>query len=129
MVVDTSALVAILLQEQDSIRYAEAIERAAICLVSAGTALECFAVMQGKKGDEGTRELDRLLLKAAAEIVPFSREHLVAAQQAFRKFGKGRHAAGLNFGDCFGYALAQATGQQLLYKDDDLSKTDVVSAL
>ena len=127
MVLDTSVLVAILFGEDDADDYAAAIERDNIRLISSATVLETSIVVESELGEEGGWELDLLLQKAGIEVVPFSDEHLGIARHAWRTFGKGRHPAGLNFGDCFSYALSKAAGEPLLFKGRDFSKTDVVA--
>ena len=126
MVVDTSAIVAILLGEAEAGRFAEMIEADPMRLISAASVLESALVVENELGEGGERELDLLLLTAGIEIVPFSVDHLRVARQAFRTFGKGRHPAGLNFGDCFSYALSKTTGEPLLFKGNDFAKTDVL---
>jgi ribonuclease VapC len=96
-------------------------------LISAASVLESAMVVESELGEEGGRELDLLLLMAGIEVVPFSVDHLRVARHAFRAFGKGRHPAGLNFGDCFSYALSKVTGEALLFKGDDFTKTDVLA--
>ena len=125
MVLDTSALVAVLLDESDAVAFRLAIEADPLRLLSAATLVETAIVIEARLGDAGGRELDRLLQKADVEIVAVDAEQAELARHAFRTFGKGRHAAGLNFGDCFSYALAQASGEPLLFKGGDFSKTDV----
>jgi ribonuclease VapC len=125
MVVDTSALVAILFGEPEAEGFAEAIEQDAVRLMSAASVLEAAIVVESELGDAGARELDLLLYQAEVAIVPFSPDHLAAARHAFRTFGKGRHAAALNFSDCFSYALSKSTGEPLLFKGDDFARTDV----
>jgi ribonuclease VapC len=93
--------------------------------MSAASVLEAAIVVESELGDTGARELDLLLHKAGITVVPFAPEHLAAARHAFRVFGKGRHAAALNFGDCFTYALSRSTGEPLLFKGEDFSRTDV----
>lgn len=129
MVVDSSALIAILLGEPDADVFAEAIANAPKRLVSAFSALETSTVIESKKGDPGGRELDLLLHKGRIEIVPINDEQFEIARRAWREFGKGRHPAGLNIGDCCSYALSKYSGEPLLFKGDDFSKTDVLSAL
>jgi ribonuclease VapC len=129
MVIDTSALVAILLGEPDAAVFSSAIADAPKRLVSAFCALEAAIVVESKKGEPGGRELDLLLHKARVEILPVSEEQFELARQAWRDFGKGRHPAGLNIGDCCSYALSKYSGEPLLFKGDDFSKTDVQSAL
>ena len=86
---------------------------------------ECEQKAQARKGEPGGRELDALIQKADLVVVPVDEEHVSEARRAFRRFGKGRHAAGLNFGDVFAYALARAAGEPLLFKGEDFAKTDV----
>jgi ribonuclease VapC len=129
MVIDTSALIAILLGEPDAKVFSEAIANAPKKLVSAFSALETSIVIESKKGEPGGRELDLLLHKARIEIVPINEEQFELARQAWRDFGKGRHPAGLNIGDCCSYALSKYSGEPLLFKGDDFSKTDVQSAV
>ncbi len=129
MVIDTSAIVAILFAEADAELFARAIASDPMRLISAGTALECSLVVESELGEEGTRELDLLLLRAGIETIPFNAEQLAIARQAFRIFGKGQHPAGLNYGDCFSFALSKASGEPLLFKGSDFAKTDIRSAL
>jgi ribonuclease VapC len=125
MVVDTSAIVAILFGEPEAQAFAEAIERDAVRLMSAASVLEAAIVVESELGDPGAREIDLLLYKAGITVVPFSPEHLAAARHAFRNFGKGHHVAALNFGDCFSYALSRSTNEPLLFKGEDFRHTDV----
>lgn len=125
MVIDTSALIAILTQEPDAQQMALAIENDPIRIVSAASVLEAAIVLTARHGDEAGSALDLLLLKAAVDIVPVTAEHITVARQAYLRYGKGRHPAGLNFGDCFPYALAMASGQPLLFKGGDFGQTDV----
>lgn len=129
MVIDTSAVVAILFGEPEAERFAEAIEQDAVRLMSAASVLEASLVVESELGEEGGRELDLLLLKAGVEIIPFNEAQLKVARRAFRAFGKGRHPAGLNYGDCLSYALSMTTGEPLLFKGTDFTKTDVRAAL
>jgi ribonuclease VapC len=129
MVIDTSALVAILFGEPEAEAFAEAIEQDPVRLMSAASVLEAVIVVESELGDPGARELDLMLYKAGITVVPFSPEHLAAARHAFRVFGKGRHAAALNFGDCFSYALSKSTGEPLLFKGADFPRTDVARHL
>ena len=94
-------------------------------LVSAATLIETALVIEARKGEPGGRELDLLVHKAEVEVVPVEAEHVSEARRAYRRFGKGRHAAGLNFGDLFAYALARTSGEPLLFKGDDFTKTDI----
>ena len=127
MVVDTSAIVAILFGEAEAGLFAEMIEADPTRLVSAASVLESCLVVESELGEAGGRELDLLLLTAAIEVVPFSTDHLRVARYAFRTFGKGRHPAGLNFGDCFSSALSKTTAEPLLFKGADFARTDVIS--
>ena len=125
MVIDTSAIVAILFGEAEARRFARAIDRDTLRLMSAVSVLEATMVLESELGEAGGRELDLLLHRAGIEIVGFLPDQLDAARRAFRAYGKGRHPAGLNFGDCFSYALARSTGQPLLFKGNDFARTDV----
>jgi ribonuclease VapC len=125
MVLDTSALLAILLNEPEAAAFARAIEADPVRLLSAANLVETGIVIEARVGEAGGRELDLLLHKAAIEVVAVDAAHAELGRHAYREFGKGRHAAGLNYGDCFAYALAQFTGEPLLFKGDDFSKTDV----
>jgi ribonuclease VapC len=125
MVLDTSALLAILMAEPEAEGFAVAIEHDPIRLVSAGSMLETAIVVESRRGDAGGRELDLLLFKAGISLTPVDAEQVEVARQAFRLFGKGRHPAGLNFGDCFAYALSRVSGQPLLFKGDHFAQTDV----
>ena len=129
MVIDTSALVAILLREPDAQRYAAALENASVRLLSAVNRVELSLVMEGRKGDAVRQDVDALIRDGDIEIVAVTPSHAVLAIEAFRRFGKGRHRAGLNIGDCLSYALARATGDALLFKGDDFPHTDVEPAL
>ena len=129
MIVDTSAVAAVLFDEPDSARYAAAIAQAAGRRMSAANILEAVLVVEGRSGIAGGRELDVFMETAAIEIVPVTLEQVQAARVAWRRYGKGNHPAGLNFGDCFAYALSEISGEPLLYKGDDFALTDVESAL
>ena len=125
MVLDTSALLALLLDEPEAENFRAAVEEDTTRLVSAATLLETALVIEARKGEPGGRELDTLIHKAEVVVVPVDAEHVFEARRAYRRFGKGRHAAGLNFGDVFAYALARTAGEALLFKGDDLAKTDI----
>ena len=129
MVLDTSALLAILLSEPESPAFRTAIEAEPVRLVSAATFLEAAIVVETRFGEAGGRELDLLLHTAGCEVVPVDAAQAGIARAAFRRYGKGRHPAGLNFGDCFSYALSMASGEPLLYKGDDFGRTDLRRAL
>ncbi len=128
MIVDTSAVLAVLFDEPDAERFTRAMAEAPHCRMSAANFLEAALVVEGRGGMAGGHELDIFIEKAAIELVPISIEHAQAARQAWRRFGKGNHSAGLNFGDCFAYALSEVTGEPLLYKGEDFALTDVESA-
>jgi ribonuclease VapC len=128
MVIDTSAIVAIFFGEPDARRYRERIADDPVRLVSAATLVEAAMVLEGRFGEAGGAELDLWLHKADVEIVAVTAEHADQARRAWRRYGKGRHPARLNFGDCFSYALAKLTDEPLLYKGDDFAKTDIVAA-
>jgi ribonuclease VapC len=125
MVIDTSAILAILLQEPEAFVFADAIAKSQTRLVSTSTVLEATMVLESRLGELGRRELDLFLYATKTEIIAFDAEQLALARQAFRRFGKGKNPAGLNFGDCFSYALAKATGNPLLFKGIDFAQTDV----
>ncbi len=125
MVVDTSVVLAILQQEEDAQAHAALIEAAETRLISAVSVLEAGILAQSRKGDEGAQALDAFLAAAALEVVPFDLEQSVLAREAFDRFGKGRHAANLNFGDCAVYALAASRAEPLLFKGEDFSATDL----
>ena len=125
MVIDTSALLAILLDEPDASRIAAAIEAASPRLLSAATLLEASIVIESRKGEAGGHELDLLLYRAGLEVVPVDQDQAEIARRAWRRFGKGRHKAALNFGDCFSYALAKSRNLPLLFRGADFAQTDV----
>lgn len=129
MVLDTSAVLTILQDEPERPRFTEAIADAAQSSMSAATLLEVSIVVEARFGVEGGRHLDQLLDRAAVEVVPVDEEQVRIARDAYRRFGKGQHPAGLNFGDCFSYALAQVRHQRLLFKGDDFAQTDVVPVI
>ena len=122
MVIDTSALIAILLGEPDAEAFAVAIADDPKKLISAFSALEVSIVIEAKKGEAGGRELDLLLHRSQIEIVAMDSEQAELARNAWRTFGKGRHPAGLNIGDCCSYALSKSSDEPLLFKGDDFSK-------
>ena len=129
MIVDTSAVLAILFAEDDAERYASAIAGAQVCLMSAANYLEAGIVIDNQIGAAAGRQFDALIARAGIRVEAVTREHADIARQAYLDFGKGNHPARLNFGDCFAYALSKSTDRQLLFKGDDFSKTDVQSAL
>jgi ribonuclease VapC len=127
MVIDTSALVAILQREPERRPFIEAIEAADARLMSAATFVEISIVIEARHGAEGLRDLDHFIARAAIELVAVDADHSKTARSAFSRFGKGRHRAGLNYGDCFSYALAISSGEPLLFKGDDFGHTDVAT--
>jgi len=129
MVIDTSALMCILLGESEAEEFSRAIAADWKRLLSTFSALESSIVIEAKKGVEGGRELDLLLCRTGIEIVPFEGKQFELARQAWKSYGKGRHPAGLNIGDCCAYALSKLAGEPLLFKGGDFSKTDVLSVL
>jgi ribonuclease VapC len=129
MVLDTSALLAVLLNEPEAASFRLAIEADPVRLLSAATLVETAIVIEARVGEVGGRELDRLVQKADVEVVAVDAEQAELARHAYREFGKGRHAAGLNYGDCFSYALAHSRGEPLLFKGGDFAKTDVVAVV
>jgi ribonuclease VapC len=126
MVIDTSALAAIFFHEPERDAFRNAIVAASSRLISAATVLEAGMVIEGRRGGGAGREFDLFLVRAQIRIVPIDAELADLARSAWRKYGKGRHPAGLNFGDCFSYALAKATGEPLLAKGTDFAKTDAL---
>ncbi len=129
MVLDTSALLAILLDEPERRQFNECIEASTKRFLSAATLLETSIVLESRSGEMAGRELDLLLHRAKIEVVAVDEQQIEIARAAFRRYGKGHSPAGLNYGDCFSYALAMASGEPLLYKGRDFSRTDVTSAL
>jgi ribonuclease VapC len=129
MILDSSPLIAILAGEPDAELYIQAISRAPRCRISAGSFIELSIVVESQFPGEVLRQCDALFRRVGIVIEPVTVEHAHLARQAFHDFGKGRHPAGLNFGDCFAYALARHTGEPLLFKGNDFSQTDIVSAL
>ena len=129
MVIDTSAFAAIFFAEPERQEFLAAITAAGSRLVSAATVLETGIVLEGRQGEAAGREFDLFAVRANLQVVPVDSEQIDLARSAWRKYGKGRHPAALNFGDCFSYALAKATGEPLLFKGDDFRKTDVIPAL
>lgn len=129
MVVDTSALLAILLGEPERYDCIALLAGADDPLISTATLVEASIVMQARTGDEGVQDLDDLLAVAGVRPVAVDADQAVLARQAFARFGTGRAAAGLNFGDCFAYALARAMGRPLLFKGTDFAQTDVTAAV
>jgi ribonuclease VapC len=126
MVIDSSAIIAILCDEPEAEHFTAAFENDPIRLMSAASLLESSIVIETRYGVEGGRKLELLLSKAQIKIEPVTVEQAETARVAFRTYGKGRHPAALNFGDCFSYALAKVLREPLLFKGNDFSKTDRV---
>jgi ribonuclease VapC len=127
MILDTSAVVAMLQNERESPRLVSAVQAADVRRIFAATLVETGIVMQSRYGDHGEREVDLFLQRAQVEIIPVTPEHAELARAGYRRFSKGRHRAGLNFGDCFSYALARALDEPLLFVGDDFGHTDVTA--
>jgi ribonuclease VapC len=125
VIVDSSALLAMLLKEPERLRLGDAIAIAETKLISAATLLETAMVIEGRHGDQGGAALDHMVSELRLQAIPFTPGQVDIAREAFRRFGKGRHPAGLNFGDCMAYALAKERSEPLLFKGDDFSKTDI----
>lgn len=128
MIIDTSALLAILLAEDDAELYARAIEDAEDCRVSAGSYLEAAIVIDNRGDAVASREFDLFFRRAGIVVEPVTLEQAQIARQAYRDFGRGRHPAALNFGDCLSYALAKSLDEPLLFKGQDFSQTDIQRA-
>ena len=128
MIVDTSAIAAVIFDEVDAEYFENEISEATVCRMSAANYFEAAMVIEGRMGEEGARELDNYLETAEIEFVDVTQEQAHAARLAWRRYGKGNHPAGLNFGDCFAYALAEVSQEPLLFKGDDFSLTDIEAA-
>ncbi|WP_024508388.1 type II toxin-antitoxin system VapC family toxin [Bradyrhizobium sp. ARR65] len=128
MVIDASAIVAIAFNEPEAKSFRERVADDPVRLISAATVFEASMVIETRLGEAGGGDLDLWLHKADVEIVPVTAEHADHARRAWRRYGKGRHPAGLNFGDCFSYALAALSGEPLLFKGNDFSQTDIKAA-
>ena len=125
MVIDTSAVLAIFLGESERRSFLDSILGAETRLISAATVLETGIVLEARRGEAAGREFDLFLVRAKVEIVAVDAEQSEIARSAWRKYGKGRHPAGLNFGDCFAYALAKSLNEPLLAKGADFALTDI----
>lgn len=125
MVIDTSALVAIFFAEPERQKFLAAITAAGSRMVSAASVLETGIVLEARQGEAAGREFDLFVVRANLQIIPVDAEQVDLARSAWRKFRKGRHPAGLNFGDCFSYALARFSGEPLLAKGTDFASTDI----
>lgn len=128
MIVDSSALVAVIFQEPDAEEFALALSGPESVRMSAVTLVETTMVIEGTGLPELGSQLDELIRRLNIEVLPVSIEQAEVARRAWRTYGKGRHPAGLNFGDCFTYALAATTGEPLLFKGEDFALTDLETA-
>ena len=128
MILDSSAVLAILFGEPDAVYYEKTIAAAQACRMSAANLLETSIVVESRGGLAAGHELDVFLEKAGIELVPVTPQQVEAARRAWRRFGRGNHPARLNFGDCFAYALAESTGEPLLFKGKDFAQTDIEPA-
>jgi ribonuclease VapC len=129
MILDTSALMAILFREPEAEHFTRLIHSTTNNRISAGTCLELALVLERQAGLEADRQREMFFRRAGITIEAFTEDQLLIARQAFHDFGKGRHPAGLNFGDCFAYALARYMGEPLLFKGDDFRRTDIMPAI
>jgi ribonuclease VapC len=129
LIVDSSALLAIIFLEPDEPRMLNAIVEATSCRMSAANWLETAIVIDGRKSPVAAAQFTDVIARMAIEIVPVSPEHARVARLAHQRYGRGQHPARLNFGDCFAYALAKCTGEPLLFKGGDFSQTDIEPAL
>lgn len=127
MVIDSSALIAVLCDEIEAPAIERAISADGTRLLSAANLLETSIVIEHRYGEAGGRELDLLIHKAGIDVIPVDADQIEIARACWRRFGKGRHRARLNFGDCFAYALARTSGERLLFKGDDFIHTDLAS--
>lgn len=129
MILDTSAILAILFREPGFEEFEKTIVYADSCALSAANFVEVSIVIESRGGDAALRQLDALLRRGGIFIEPVTEEQAFAARQCYSDYGKGRHAAKLNFGDCFAYALAKVAGQPLLFKGEDFRQTDITPAI
>ena len=129
MVIDTSALIAILFGEPEALSFTRVLAGETLKWISSINALETGIVVEARKGEAGGREFDLLMHRAQIEIVAMNADQAELARAAWRKYGKGNHPAGLNIGDCCAYALAKYSGEPLLFKGNDFSRTDIRAAM
>lgn len=129
LVMDSSAIVAILQREPSADALIETLERHDIRRMASATLLETCMVMFSRYGDAGEREVDTFVHRTGTQIIPVTLEHVDIARSAYRHYGKGRHTAALNYGDCFSYALAKSLGEPLLYTGRDFAQTDIETAI
>jgi ribonuclease VapC len=128
MIVDTSAMVAILYREPEAVEFTQLIHDTDVCRMSVANWVELSMVIENQLGPGGMRQAEAFFRRAGVVVEPVTLDHGEIARQAFLDFGKGRHKAGLNFGDCFSYALAKSTGEPLLFTGADFSHTDIKAA-
>ena len=128
MIIDTSAMVAMLLEEPEGHLFDVAILKNSVRHISSAGFLEASMILQSRRGADGVRDLDLLIARFRMEIVSFTESQARLARMAFERYGKGRHPAKLNFGDCMTYALARETGEELLFKGTDFAQTDIAAA-
>jgi ribonuclease VapC len=128
MIIDSSALVAILLDEPEALRLTTAIAESSTRRLPASCYLEASMILLARRAEDGIRDLDFYVSRSRMEIAPFTESQARLAKTAFERYGKGRHPAKLNFGDCMAYALAKETGEELLFKGTDFSLTDITAA-
>jgi len=129
VIVDSSALLAVIFGEPDFEVFVETLTETEACKISAANFVEVMMVSERRGSDKAVRQTERLIRDGNIAIVPVTAEHAFLAVRGFSTYGKGRHAAGLNFGDCFSYALAKAMDEPLLFKGDDFRKTDITPAI
>jgi ribonuclease VapC len=127
MVVETSAVLAILLEEPEAAEFAQLIEDDPAPVISAASVVEAGIVLLSRHGLDARADLQEFLAQGGLQVEPVTAEQAALALEAYHRYSKGRHRAGLNFGDCFAYALCQATGQPLLFKGRDFSQTDIAT--
>ena len=128
MIVDSSALLAVLFREPDAERYEAALGVAPVCRMSLANVFEASIVWESRGGAAAGHEFDLFMEQVGIEMVPVTAAHVAEARQAWRRFGEGNHPAALNFGDCFAYALAAVAGEPLLFKGEDFALTDIEAA-
>jgi ribonuclease VapC len=128
MIVDTSAMLAILFEEPEGQRLDVALVKTANCRMCSTSLLEASMILLSRKGPDAVRDLDLLVAQFKIKIDDFAESHVLVAREAFRRYGKGRHPAQLNFGECMAYALAKESGEELLFKGTDFGQTDIIAA-
>lgn len=129
MIVDSSAVLTILFREPGFEVFLKAIVDSRFCTISAANLVEVSIIIESRGGDSAIRQWDAFFRSSGISVASFTEEQALIARQGFSDYGKGRHPAGLNFGDCFSYALAKSLGEPLLFKGDDFRHTDIQPAL